>query len=73
MKFKIIYQVHYSLFDNYEYFESDLGIAEFKDGFLIDNKKQHTKTSNCKYWIPPSAIRVIEKMRVPINQKLYHK
>ncbi len=39
------------------------GIYAFAGGFWIDEDLHFTKGSDCKYWIPPSQILYIEKVR----------
>jgi len=36
-------------------------IQDLKDGFWVDEAFNFTRASNCFYWIPPSAIRIIIK------------
>ncbi len=40
------------------------GIHAFIDGFWLNEDLKFTKGSDCKYWIPPSQIRYIEKVKV---------
>ncbi len=40
------------------------GIHAFVDGFWINADLKFTKGSDCKYWIPPSQIYYIEKVKV---------
>ena len=40
---------------------SDGGIADFKDGFWVNDKFEFTKSSDCKYWVPPGKISYIAK------------
>lgn len=37
------------------------GLADVKDGFWINEARQYTQVSDCKYWIPPSKIEYISK------------
>ncbi len=37
------------------------GLGSFKDGFWISEKMELVKSVDCKYWIPPSQIVLIEK------------
>lgn len=41
--------------------ESDKGIDAFQCGFWINSDMEYTVGSDCKYWIPPHAIKFIEK------------
>ena len=43
---------------------SNGGIADFKDGFWINEKFEFTKGSDYKYWIPPSKIIYIQKLTI---------
>ncbi len=42
--------------------ESEEGIRRFDSGFWITGTMELTKASDCKYWIPPSQIKYIEKI-----------
>ncbi len=39
------------------------GLHAFTSGFWITEELKFTKGSDCKYWIPPSQILYIEKIR----------
>jgi hypothetical protein len=41
---------------------SDQGIVDFQYGFWINDKLKLTKGSDCKFWIAPSQILLIEKI-----------
>lgn len=41
--------------------DSTKGIDAFRDGFWINSDMEYTVGSDCKYWIPPHAIKFIEK------------
>ena len=41
--------------------DTEQGIGEFCDGFWIDADYDLTRGEGAKYWIPPSAIKFIEK------------
>ena len=43
--------------------ESLEGISAFKDGFWINGYLQITTKDDNKYWIPPSMILYIEKIK----------
>lgn len=43
--------------------ESTEGIRAFKDGFWINSDLKLTKGMDSKYWIPPSQIKLITKMK----------
>jgi hypothetical protein len=43
---------------------SERGIQEFKDGFWVNASKQLALGDDNVYWIPPSAIGYIHKVRV---------
>ena len=36
-------------------------LADLKDGFWINDDLEFTKGSDCRYWIPVSVIKLIEK------------
>jgi hypothetical protein len=38
-------------------------LADVKDGFWINDKGKFTLGSDCKFWIPPSQIKIIEKIQ----------
>ncbi len=40
------------------------GIHAFVGGFWITEEKKFTKGSDCKYWIPPSQILYVEKIKI---------
>ena len=42
---------------------SDNGIAAFSDGFWVTKDFRYTVLSDCEYWIPPSAILYVRKVR----------
>lgn len=49
-------------FNGEEYWTEAYSIAEFRDGFWINEYKQYTTNiENEKYWIPPSAIKYVVK------------
>jgi len=40
------------------------GIEDFSGGFWVDRNFQFTKGSDCRFWVPPHAIKYIAKDRV---------
>lgn len=40
------------------------GPSAFSEGFWINASYRFTKASDCKFWIPPTAIRYVEKAKV---------
>ncbi len=40
------------------------GLHAFTSGFWINLDLKFTKGSDCKYWIPPSQILYIEKVKI---------
>jgi hypothetical protein len=40
---------------------SEEGIGRFANGFWITETMKLTKGADCKYWIPPNQILLIEK------------
>ncbi len=40
------------------------GIHAYTQGFWITQELEFTKGSDCKYWIPPSRILFIEKIKI---------
>jgi hypothetical protein len=51
------------LFGEYPYFTIVPDIGSVKDGFWIDAAKEFTKGSSGVYWIPPSAVCHVEKIK----------
>lgn len=43
---------------------SEGGIAEFVNGFWINDDYEFTNGSDAKYWIPPTNIRFISKDKI---------
>lgn len=41
-------------------------ISDFTSGFWIDEHKNFTKGSDCKYWLPSSSILYISKEKVRV-------
>ncbi len=39
------------------------GLFAYTNGFWITKDVKFTKGSDCKYWIPPSQIKYIEKIK----------
>lgn len=37
-------------------------LGRVMDGFWIDEHKEFTTGGDCKYWIPPSQIRIVTKV-----------
>lgn len=44
------------------YFVDVESIGDVEGGFWINGSRNFTKASDCKYWIPPSAILYVEKI-----------
>lgn len=68
-----MYYCFYDFFDRYESrmcskFVLVDSIGDVCDGFWINGIYQFTKGSDCKWWIPPSAIIMVEKLDGPSNQ-----
>lgn len=41
--------------------ETTKGIDAFRDGFWVNSDMEYTVGSDCLYWIPPNAIKFIQK------------
>lgn len=41
-------------------------ISTVKDGFWINSDYEFTVASDCKFWIPPSRIQYVEKIKLPV-------
>jgi len=41
-----------------------IGLADFRDGFWLDREYKLTKNSDNVFWISPSSIHYIEKIRI---------
>jgi len=54
----------YSRSDIHRVSYSNDGIWAFTNGFWITHELKFTKGSDAKYWIPPSQILYIEKVKV---------
>ena len=56
------YLCTYTFWGGAQSVESTEGIGAFKDGFWINDALEYTKGSDCKYWVPPGRILVIQKL-----------
>ena len=65
---KTIYRCAYSpphrKLESTAYVDSEGGIADFKDGFWITKNGKFTKGAHCVFWIPPSSIQYVVKIKV---------
>jgi hypothetical protein len=57
----ILYKCLYYFRGEFAWQTSFDGIDVFKYGFWLDKNFELTKGLDAKYWIPPSAIKYIEK------------
>ena len=56
------YRCYFIFKDSWHVVESEEGIGRFCSGFWITGTMELTKGSDCKYWIPPSQIKYIDKI-----------
>ncbi len=63
---KVVYMCEFNMDTAYMHVEGD-SIADFKEGFWLNDKYELTKGSDAKYWMPPSSI-----IRVCKEKKLIH-
>lgn len=43
-----------------------LGLWDYKEGFWIDEHHQFAVVGNERYWVPPAAIKYVEKETVAV-------
>jgi hypothetical protein len=61
----VVYRCWFNFKDAICVATSTEGLAGFNKGFWITEQLKLTKGGDCKYWIPPSQIILIEKGAMP--------
>lgn len=64
--YKVVYVCEFRMDTAYMFVEGD-SIADFKDGFWVNDKYEFTKGSDCNFWMPPSSIIRISKEKKSIH------
>lgn len=64
--YKVVYVCEFRMDAAFMHVEGD-SIADFKDGFWINDNYELTVSSDAKYWMPPSSIIRITKERELIH------
>ena len=61
IKMKTIYRCEFKFEREIRAVRSKNSIADFEDGFWINDNLKFTKGPDCKFWIPPSQILYVSK------------
>lgn len=64
--YKTVYMCEFNMDTAYMHVEGG-SIADFKDGFWLNDEYKLTKGSDAKFWMPPSSIIRISKEKKSIH------